>query len=254
MKCFFERHAASSAAILLCFVPLLTPSAARAEETNGFVTFSGHDWAKDSHYMYQGIVAAINRDLSKDGVVVRVFGGIADYSYELDPNIIDGKGYQADILVGYQRVEGPLNASFYAGFDYQHQKLKPDDPENPVNGTDVGFKVLGEISSPNDAPMYVSVTGSYSTAFETYWNRAVVMFDFGRFKAGPEGVMFGNEGFSAKRIGGTATFDVNLLPSLPVSVYVNAGRQIVDEDDPGAIASSAGGTGAYVGFGFSTSF
>src|SRR5690606_22245419 len=61
------------------------------------VTFSGSDHAKDASYFYSGVIFALNRDLGRDGVVLRGFAGVPMYEYGsagAPGGIVDGDGIQ----------------------------------------------------------------------------------------------------------------------------------------------------------------
>jgi hypothetical protein len=213
----------------------------KGSSAKSIVTFSGIDIAKDAFYSYSGIVVALNRDLGKDGFLVKAYGAYGTYEY--DSNVrIEGTGLQGDLMLGYKLGLGRMYGAAWMGVDVQDYDLDPNDPTSRVRGSEVGFKVGADLeTNAGSGPMYLGLSGIYSTAFDTYWTRARVGYDFGRFIVGPEGVLMGNEGYDATRIGGFVKFDMPLLPATPTNVTLSAGHQDVD----GGSGSTGGGDGAY---------
>ncbi len=220
------------------------------------VVFSGAEASKDASYFYSGVIYALNRDLGRDGFLLRAYGGVAMYEYDtvsVPGGRVDGDGYQVDAMLGYIWHLGHLNFSAYLGVDYQDYDLTPNDPDSDVNGDEVGFKVAADIMSAG-GPVYYTLQGSYSTAFDTYWARARVGLDTGRFVIGPEGVVLGSDGWDAQRVGGFAMLRFELSPSLLSEITVNAGYQFVSGDDSSNTGGTSGGEGAYGGIGFAMVF
>lgn len=143
------------------------------EDTKAWVVFSGVDAAKDSYYTYQGVVVALNRDIGKDGFVLRLYGSHADYEYDTTnalaaPIKIDGDGWQGDAMLGYKVSRGHWWASAMVGIDWQSHGLTPLDVSNRVQGTEVGVKVAIDFATLRDqSPIYIAASGNYSTAFDS---------------------------------------------------------------------------------------
>jgi hypothetical protein len=223
--------------------------------TTSIAVFSGIDVVEDATTTYTGFVAALNRDLSKDGFLVRGVGVFVSYEYGTvdgasNPITIDGDAPIIDLMVGYQFIRPGIRSAIYIGGEYQNHDLTPDDPANRVRGDEFGFKVAAEIETAATSQLYASLLGSYSTAFDTYWARGRLGWNFGRFIVGPEGGVSGNEGYDAQRVGGFVKFPV-ALGTRNFDVSVAAGHQFLSND---STSSSGGGEGVYVSAGFSTSF
>jgi hypothetical protein len=231
-------------------------SAGQSGPTERGVWFGGYDTVKGSNYYFDGIVVALNGNMSRDGLALRVYGSRVDY--DLDPG--SGRGYQGDVMLGYQFTRGAMSIGLYAGVDWQDYKLSPDDPTAEVRGSEVGFAVAGNLESSRDQPYYLSMSGKYSTAFESYWARLRTGLNRGRFTFGPEVIAFGDVEFDAQRFGGFVTFDVKLLPRFPLEVTLSSGYQWVNESGAGGgggggpITSVGGGEGVYGLVVFSTTF
>jgi len=215
------------------------------------VTFSGSDWGKDASYFYSGIIYALNRDLGRDGVVLRGFAGVPMFEYDNGKETIDGDGIQGDLMIGYMWQRPFATFSAYVGVEYQDYDLTPDDPSNKVQGSETGFKVAADLSSAYESPFYFNLSGSYSTAFDSYWARGRVGYNAGRFVIGPEVTAMGSEGFDAHRVGGFVTLRFELSPAISSEITAYAGHQFMDGESGG---SSRGGEGTYGGVGFSLVF
>lgn len=218
------------------------------------VTFSGSDWARDASYFYSGVLLALNRDLGQDGFVLRGFAGVPMYEYDaaaVPGGVVDGDGIQGDLMIGYMWHREHFTFIGYAGVDYQDFDLTPNDPSSKVNGSEVGFKVAGDLTSAYGSPFYWNLHGSYSTAFETYWTRARVGYNAGRFVVGPEFVAMGSEGFDAQRVGGFVSVRIELSPAISSEISAHVGHQFVNDDGQNG---SSGGEGTYGGVGFSLVF
>lgn len=226
-------------------------------DTKAWVMFSGFDAVKDANYTFQGVIYALNRDISRDGFVLRVYGSHVDYEYDtpaVTGGVVDGDGWQGDVMIGYKFNRGHWWAAGFIGVDYQDHDLTPDDPANPVRGSEVGLKVAGDIATPrHGAPIYFGLSGQYSTAFDTYWARARAGLNRDRYTVGPEGIVMGSDSFDAQRVGGFLTFDLNLSPRMPIEVTLSGGYQFIDADNGGGFGSG-GGEGAYGGIVFVTVF
>src|SRR4051812_17127054 len=61
-----------------------TSTQARQEDTHWLVSYSGVDLAKDSLYIYQGVIVALNRDLGKDGFLLQAYASYNAFRYSSD--------------------------------------------------------------------------------------------------------------------------------------------------------------------------
>ena len=101
-------------------------------------------------------------------------------------------------MIGYKISRGHIWAAAYIGVDYQSYDLTPDDLSSPVRGSEVGFKVAADVATlRTGSPLYFSLSGLYSTAFDSYWARARVGLNQGHMTFGPEAIAMGNDGFDA---------------------------------------------------------
>ncbi len=224
-------------------------------EPTWIATYSGSDFAKDSFYSYSGAVISLQRDLSKSGFVFQGFAGYGSYEYD-SPGVpggrVDGDVTQLAAMLGYLWVRPGAAIGLYVGADYHNFDLTPNDPFSPVNGSEVGFRVGGDIRMIGERH-YFTLEGYYSTAFETYWSRVRAGLNLGRVIIGPEALAMGNDGYAAQRVGGFAMFKLDFLGTKnPAELTINAGYQFVADDNTAGPPS--GGQGGYVGFNLGFAF
>ena len=177
------------------------------------VSYSGTDFAKDSNYSYAGLLMSTKRDLSKSGIMLHGGVGYGSYDYanpSVVGGVVDGDVVQLFGMVGYMFVRDGGSLGVYVGADYQDHDLSPADPSNQISGGEFGFKVAGDVRHVSDRH-YMTLEGTYSTAFDTYWSRARVGLTVNRVTFGPEGLALGNSSFDAQRVGG---FGLQHQPSL----------------------------------------
>lgn len=225
------------------------------EQPTWIATYSGSDFAKDSFYSYSGAVISLQRDLSRSGFVFQGFAGYGSYEYDAGAPLgrVDGDIAQLAAMVGYLFIREGAAVGIYVGADYHDVDLTPNDPASTVNGSEVGFRIGGDVRLIGPQH-YFSLEGYYSTAFDTYWSRARAGMNLGRVIVGPEAAAMGNDGYDAQRLGGFAMFKLDFLGGRnPAELTLNAGYQFVS-DDGVAVGSTVGGEGLYVGFNLGFSF
>ena len=202
------------------------------EMTYPLVTISGLDVTKNAYESYSGLFYAFNRDLNRDGFVLRLLGTMGAYDYRNDGNKHDVDYWQGDAMLGYQWVRGGIDVGVYLGIDYQHHKVDPYDWENELRGAETGFKIAGDITSNdrNTSPLYFHLGGSYSTAFDTYYGLARIGHKFGHVTIGPEGWVLGDTTGDAQRLGAFLSFDVPITPTMFGTVAISGGYQFGSGD------------------------
>jgi hypothetical protein len=248
-----------AAALLAVQIP--EPAAAQDEGHDSGVqraiSFSGFDFAKDSSSYYSGGILALNKDLSRDGFVLRLMTSSGDFEYEqlaVPGGNVDGDEVSVDAMIGYQATIGLITATAYAGYEYRDIELSPNDPENTIRGTESGFKIAFEAETSDEIPLFAAVDADYSTAFEA-WNAMLRLgYNMGRLVLGAEGSVSGVENEESQRLGGFITYRFNLTPSMPAELTADVGHQFVDNEDAGEGNTTSGGEGTYAGAGLSFSF
>jgi hypothetical protein len=234
---------------------LLAPCTAGADDgtPRAVEADAGFDAAPRSLYWYKAAIVALNRDISKDGFLFRMYGSLAAYAYG-NPDVaggeVDGDLWQFDLMPGYQTVRGGVTLGGFLGFDFQDSQLEPEDPTNAVSGTRTGLKVEGHFYFEDERqPIQASLVGEYSTAFDTYFAQLRLgarVFD--QLFVGPEGSVDGDTGYNAQRIGAYARYAFELTKEMPLELTFAGGHQFVDGwDSVGEEATSGvgGGAGTY---------
>lgn len=209
---------------------------------------SGADVTKRTQDGYLGLYAALNGNLDRDGVIVRVLGSHSrfDYSYGSAHSHygmggagygvlgnVDGRGWQGDAMIGYQWIRNGFEFSAMVGVDHQSYKLSPDDVFSRLRGTETGFKAVLDLetSSSNKGPLYMALRGAYSTAFDTYYGLARVGYKRDRFAFGPEFWAIGDVSGDAMRVGGFMLFDIPFSATRVGQLSFSAGYQFADNND-----------------------
>ncbi len=260
-----RRHAFFAAAALIATsLPAFADGPARSPVMENFYgptyshsIFMGGEVARDSWEGYLGSVVALNRDLSKEGVLLRTMGTYGRYDYTVTdcaacggtPTNFDGRAWQGDIMIGYQWVRQQFDMALYAGLDMQNHRISPDQPisENPVQGSETGFKVAFELESHKHTgmPHYYAVEGAYSTAFDTYYVLGRLGANRSGHVFGVEGWLLGDETGDAQRLGAFLAFDRQLRPDLLAEFTFSAGYQFTEEELARLCGSFFGSEGAY---------
>jgi Cellulose biosynthesis protein BcsS len=207
-----------------------------ADTTYSTVAISGFDVTRNADYYYSGIYYALNRDLSRDGFLVRVLGVRGFYEYDGEfawgADQVHANYWIGDAMIGYQWVRGGTDISALIGVEYQDHQLSENDTSNPLRGSEVGFKVAADIESNGNgnSPWYYALGGSYSTAFDSYYALGRIGHKFGRFTVGPEAWALGDVSGDAQRLGGFIAWDVKLGDTLG-NISFSVGHQFADGDD-----------------------
>jgi Cellulose biosynthesis protein BcsS len=215
--------------------------------------FTGGEVARDSWEGYLGTVWALNRDLSRDGVLFRVLGSYGGYTYDqfcppggcvTTPLNFDGRQWQGDFMIGYQWIRSQYDVAVYAGVDFMNHNISPNDPQNPVQGSETGFKVALDIETHRhmNLPHYFGLEGSYSTAFDTYYLLGRAGLARGTTIFGAEGWLLGDETGNAQRLGAFVSFERQVRTDLLAEFTISGGYQWVDENgrDCGSFFGSEG--------------
>lgn len=258
-----SRSAVAAATVGL--VTLATSAANAGGHDYGHVAYpfaivSGGEITENSHEGWTGLFYAFNRDLTQSGFILRVLGTTGSYDYTDGFTTFDSDYFQGDVMIGYQIVRGGIDVAAYIGVDYQDYDITPDDPLNEVRGDEVGFKVAVDLESngASEGPLYVMASGSYSTAFNSYYALGRIGYDFGRLTIGPEVWALGDDSYDAYRIGGFVNIDLPLRTGVYSALTISAGYQTVDDDDNGLVGYYSRGKqnedGAYATIKFTTAF
>ena len=151
---------------------VLNPDPITEDHGPKVISYSGIDAASDAVAYYGGTVFGLTNDLYRSGLVLRTQGIIADYNYQAGEPLdrkVDADDRSLDVMLGYQWVFSNWSAVAYLGYEVRNVHLSPADLQNDVRGGADGFKVAVEIETDDEGPLYGSLEGSYSTAFNSYF-------------------------------------------------------------------------------------
>jgi hypothetical protein len=233
--------------------------------------FTGGEVARDSWEGYAGATWALNRDLSREGILFRVMGSYGGYDYQENcptpvtcsygpvattPGEFSGRMLQGDVMVGYQWVRDRFDMAVFAGVDFVSHKISPAHLENPVRGQEAGFKVGLDLESHRrtGSPHYFALEGTYSTAFDTYWLLGRVGLNRGGTIFGLEGWLLGDATGDGQRLGAFVSFDRQLRPDLLAELTFSAGYQFISEEEERICTSFFGSEGMYATLNVSFAF
>lgn len=211
--------------------------------------FSGFEASDNYASGYVGGGYAFGKGLYAPGWRLRAVGAYGRYHYDgtlfdgVDyvPTRFDGQvGYGA-ALIGYQFHPRAVVLKVFGGVEAEDQRIVPRDPNNSVQGTEVGFKLLAETWYDMSARWFLSADASYGTAFQEYFSLARVGFRLRpKLALGFEGGALGNEEYDAGRGGGFVRVNFRKLEATLSGGFT--GNYL--EDDPSG----------YVALGFYRSF
>jgi Cellulose biosynthesis protein BcsS len=172
--------------------------------------FSGFEASNNyaSGYVGGGYAFA---NLYAPGLQVRAVGAYGRYQY--DGTLFDGSDYRdatfdgqvgfAAALIGYQLQHRTVTVKLFAGIEAEDQRIVPHDPNNAVQGTEIGLRLVAETWYDISSRWFVSAYASYGTAFQEYWSQARIGFRVRpKLSLGLEGGALSNEGYDAGRGGG----------------------------------------------------
>ncbi len=222
----------TAAAAFAGAVMFMTPASA-SEPTSGGqpirgVFFSGVDVVEGAGYFYDGVIVALNRDLTRDGWLLRAYGSRVDY---------DARSRRWSRLAGRHHARLQIHPRPDLGKHFRRRRLSglrltPIGSTSEVHGTEWGFKVAGDLSTAYGSPIYANLSGSYSTAFDTYWVRLRAGVHRDKLTCGPEAIMMGNDSFEAQRFGGFITLhDLNPFRMRPFDLTLSGGYQFNGDDN-----------------------
>jgi hypothetical protein len=191
---------------------LLSAPVAHAEPNEPHAEiFTGIEASNNAISGYLGGGYAFGKGLYEPGWRLRAVGSIGRYDYQgtlfgggADPaTTFDGVGSYGAALLGYQFRRHALFVKLFAGVEAEDQQITPHDPDNSVQGSAVGLKLLAESWLDVSPKTFLSLDASYGTAFQEYWSLARIGRRLGpKLSLGLEGGAQGNEEYDAGRAGG----------------------------------------------------
>lgn len=167
---FAGMGAAAVAATLL----LTAPQAALADpetEYGSTEIWTGADVSSHVWLLYSGATVSPYGHIYSDGLRLRIAGGYGRYSYVgkrlSDMQAFNAETSYAEALVGYQQRFGELTAKGFVGVAAIEHDIAPFDPENAVQGQEIGPKIAAELWLNVGASGWSSLDLSWTSAHNT---------------------------------------------------------------------------------------
>jgi hypothetical protein len=172
--CVFRgRVAAAAYAAILVILQASTPAVADPQPSYGWrEIWAGADASSHTWLIYSGATVAPYSDIFSNGLRLRIAGGYGGYSYTGERRgqlqSFEAETAYAEALVGYLQRFGPLTAKAFVGLAAIEHDVTPLDPENSVQGQELGPKVVTEfwvnIGSSGWSSLDLSWTSAHQTA------------------------------------------------------------------------------------------
>jgi hypothetical protein len=168
--------------------------------------FGGVSVAPYSVFAYLGGVAPMNGNLTADGFLTRIAGGVGGYSYQTLPGVRQAVSQQlGDAMLGYQLHFHGARFSAYAGIEMQNHENA--DRAALIRGASIGAKGQLEVYSPVGERFFGFALGSLSSNYRSYYAKAKVGYRITQdISFGPEGMAQGNTEFDQTSVGGAFGF------------------------------------------------
>ncbi len=178
--------------------------------------FGGVAVAPDSIFGDVGAVFAFNKNLTVDGWLFRLQGGVGNYDYNRAPGFNQSVDFQTgSFMVGYQTFIGSTRISGYVGPNVENHD-NPD-PAATVRGTKWGIKGQGEVFTQFNGG-YALLLANASSAFNSYYALGKVGFNVApNISIGPELSFLGNDRFDFTRVGPFVGFNLGQGAALILS-------------------------------------
>lgn len=168
--------------------------------------FGGFSAQPYSVFGYFGGVAAMNGNLTVDGFLTRLAGGVGGYSYQTLPGVRQAVSQQqADAMLGYQFHFNATRLAAYAGVEMQNHENA--DQSALIRGAALGAKGQLEIYSPIGERFFGFALGTLSSNYRSYYTKAKIGYRItDDISFGPEGMAQGNSEFDQTSVGGALGF------------------------------------------------
>ena len=191
--------------------------AARAEPQMPHIEFfTGFEESDNYASGYVGGGYAFGKGLYEKGWRLRAVGSFGRYHYDgtlltdgvYVPTHFNGEAAFALRLSATQFMPGAVIVKLFAGIEAEDQRITPPDPNNSVQGSEIGLRLQAETWLDISPRLFLSADAAYGTAFQEYCSLARLGYRLRpRLSLGIEGGALGNEEYDAGRGGGFARVD-----------------------------------------------
>ena len=188
--------------LLLLFAACWVSAPLQGEGYSPYLS-SGLEVTENAHRFYMEALSAYCHDLCEPDLIFRqsIEFGEYDYYSSSSTTSIDGDFIEAEALVGIQSFSCNYRVRGFIGAHYTDHNLSPSDASNRVDGDELGVKVRVEALIDPCDELVIDLIGSYSTAYQTYWNYAMVGRKCGCLTVGAEVTALGNASYDSQRYG-----------------------------------------------------
>ncbi len=214
------RSGGAGGSLWLCLC-LCAPQPHAAEAGPRTEYFTGFEGSDNYASGYVGAGYALGKaGYAAPGFRLRAVGAYGRYHYEgalpLDgaslPTTFEGQNAFAAALLGYEFRPGGTVFKLFAGIEGEDQRIVPHDPNNSVQGTELGLLLQAELWRDLSARSFLSFDASYGTAFQEYCSLLRLGWRLTpRLALGLEGGALGNEEYAAGRGGGFARVNLRAM-------------------------------------------
>lgn len=170
--------------------------------------FSGGDIARDSRFVWAGLVTAPLGYLQDDGLRVRVAGGGGRYRYRTNAvpgGTNDAQLVSGELLLGYRHAIGSTAITAYLGAHVESQLLAEFDPGHRAQGVATGVKAAIEIYARLSPDSFAAASASMSTVHASYHARGAFAREYPKgFALGIETTVHGDARYVEPRLGAFA--------------------------------------------------
>lgn len=183
----------------------LAESAADGREALRFLLFANTDLWRHGGFSHGGLLWSPG-GLDREGFAFKVMfgGGLYRYISGALGNVeVEGRQLSAAALPGWRFIRNGIIVAVFAGIDFQHHRLSPNDPAAGLRGGYVGFRTGFELWYEPTAATMVAADASVSTIGPSYSARlAAGWCPFASYYLGPEVHAFGaDDNYQQLRVG-----------------------------------------------------
>jgi Cellulose biosynthesis protein BcsS len=230
-----------------CFADSVRAQQSDDENAKKAVTiYSEIDVTKSAYDIDTEAYVALNGNSSLPGLLMYASIDAGHYDYrntDVPGGRVSAIPISGNLMLGYQGyTRENANWNVLIGVDVEDNELHPNDPSNPVRGSQVGFSVKAEIESDDERPFYYDLDGEYTTAYQTFYSRWRIGYGSSTLKIGPEVTLVGDETYDAQRIGGFLRFPLQSFRKLEPYVTIASGYENLSWSD-----KTSGATGGFGG-------